>query len=269
MTSIVYLIKQIAPGLFFICAAALLIHLRNLFQARHKLTIAEFDLERELAERDQANAITWGGFIIEIALAVGAIAFVVEPTLRADLLSGLITDGGTGAAQPGPERFETSTPGGSGEDVAARNATAQAPQGTSVRLILTAAASPTPVGTIIVGYPTPSDCSDQAFLEVPAPGQVLFDSVEIIGKANVPNFAFYKFELAGPSTGGEFAPILGEKTSPVIEKGTLGLLPLFGLAPGDYTFRLAVFDNSRSLKASCSVRVNIILPPPSPTPPGG
>jgi hypothetical protein len=202
---------------------------------------------------------------------VAAIAYVIAPTLRADLTA-------EGAPVPSGDSnvatsFITSTPGGNGSNIAeldATNTAAAIAAGGGPVLLLTAVASPTPVGTIIPGYPTPSDCNtDQAWLEVPAPGQVLFDSVEVIGKANVPNFAFYKFELRGPSTGGEFAPILGEQTTPVIQKGTLGLLPLSPFQPGDYTFRLAVFDNTGTLKASCSVQVNIRERPPTPTPPGG
>jgi hypothetical protein len=209
--------------------------------------------------------------MIEIALTVAAIAFVVAPTLRTDLTaSGApVQNSDNGAATP----FITSTPGGDGSNIAALDATntaAAIAAGGGPVLLLTAVASPTSVGTIIPGYPTPSDCNtDQAWLEIPAPGQVLFDSVEVIGKANVPDFAFYKFELRGPSTGGEFAPILGQQTTPVTEKGTLGLLPLSPFQPGDYTFRLTVFDKTGALKASCSVQVNIRERPPTPTPPGG
>ncbi|HRE49341.1 MAG TPA: hypothetical protein PLD47_16575 [Aggregatilineales bacterium] len=270
MNSLVYLIKQIAPGIWLICAAALLLRLRALMLARRKLAIAEFDLERELAEGEQARAITWSVLILELALAVVAVYFVVEPTIRQDILSGVIVGeiGGGGVAE-GP--FETSTPGGTGEDIASMNQTAAAlPVGTSVGLILTAVASPTPVGTLLAGYPTPTDCTtDQARLLIPAPGQLLFDSVTVVGTATIPNFAFYKLELAGPSTGGGFAPILGERTSPVTVTGTLGILPLNSLQPGDYDFRLAVFDNTGAMRASCTVRVNIILPPPTSTPPGG
>ena len=137
-------------------------------------------------------------------------------------------------------------------------------------LLLTPVASATPVGTILPGYPTPVDCiSADASLLVPATGQVVFDSLTIMGTANVANFAFYKFELSGPSTGGSFAPILGERTSPVTEQGVLGQIPLSPFQPGDYDFRLAVFDNTGELRASCTVRIIIRERPPTATPPGG
>jgi hypothetical protein len=273
MTQIVYLIEQIAPGAYVICAVGVLWFLRKYLVARSRLALAEFELERELEEQSRATAITWTLLFAEAGLAVFAIAAVIAPTLRADLLAA----GNPNAALPGagaiPTRFATSTPGGDGLGAEAvfLTVTAQAAAGDGGGiLLLTAVASPTPVGTIVPGYPTPADCAGpQASLEIPANGQVIFDSLTVVGTANIPNFAFYKLELRGPSTGGEFSPILGEKTSPVIEKGVLGQLPLSPFAPGDYTFRLAVFDNTGMLRASCTVWVNIRERPPTPTPPGG
>jgi hypothetical protein len=270
MTGAVYLIERLAPGLFLVCAAGLLFWLRGLFIARRRLSVAEFELEREMAEAQHARAVTWVLGIIEVGLAVGAIAFVVAPTLRADLLTG----GGPAApvAPDTAQTFATSAPGeGAGGESLMLTVTAQALAGDQgQRLLLTPEASPTPVGTILPGYPTPVDCSTpQVSLLIPAPGQVLFDSVTVVGTASIPDFAFYKFELSGPSTGGAFAPILGERTSPVPEQGVLGQLPLSPFQPGDYDFRLAVFDSTGTLRASCTVRVLIRERPPTPTPPGG
>ena len=114
--------------------------------------------------------------------------------------------------------------------------------------------------------PTQIGCnSANASLQVPANGQVLFDSVTVVGTANVPNFAFYKFELSGPSTGNVFTPVGGDRTSPVLQTGTLGQLALSQFQPGTYFFRLAVFDNTTMLRASCTVTVILRERPPTPT----
>lgn len=273
MTGIVYLIERIAPGLYLFCAAGLLFWLYRLLRSRRALHEAEFELEREMAEERRAAAITWTIAMIEIALAVFAIANVVAPTVRNDLLTRGVSAIVPGAGDPALEAtFITSTPGGDGSAGSGPQLTAAA-QGAVAggqRILLTAVASATPVGIITPGYPTPVDCNTPAaWLEIPAPGQVLFDSVQVIGTANVPDFAFYKFELSGPSTGGAFSPILGDKTSPVAEKGVLGQLPLGSFQPGDYIFRLAVFDTTGTLKASCTVTVVIIPHLPTETPPGG
>ncbi len=268
MTQLVYLIEQIAPAIYLFCAAGVLFWLGRYFAAQAALRAAEFELERELEERRRANAITWTLGLIEIGLAALAIAVVVAPTLRADLLSaGLPVAPEAGADQ----RFATSTPGGDGNEAEGvfLTVTAQALSGGGALLQLTAVASPTPVGTIIVGYPEPIGCdSERAWLEVPANGMRVFDTLTVVGVANIPDFAFYTLEIGGPSTGGEFG-VLDNKTAPMPQKGVLGQFPVAAFEPGDYRFRLAVFDSLSEMRASCTVWIAISPRPPTNTPPGG
>jgi hypothetical protein len=270
MTDLVFLVERVAVGLYLICGAGALFWLSRWIGARREFAIAEFDLERELAGRRQANATTWLIAIAEFVLAVYAIANVIAPTLRQDLLTGsggLVIGSGDSS-----QVFATSTPGGSGAEVQDMMLTVTAQvlsESGGIRLLTTAVPSATPVGTIVPGQPTPIGCNTaEAALEVPANGQVLFDSVEVRGTANVANFSAYKFELRGPSTGNQFAPVGGDKTSPVREKGVLGQIALNPFQPGQYQFRLAVFDNTGTLRASCTVNVTIRERPPPPTPPG-
>ncbi len=272
MSELVYLIERISIGLYFLCGVVLLFSLRSWFIAQGRIRVAEFELERELAGRQQSVAITWGLGVIEVALAVFAITYVVAPTMRADALlasSAVVTSDNNQV----PENFTTSTPGGSGEEVDAMFATvtAQAAAGSGGPvLLLTAVDSPTPVGTIVDGLGDIEGCdSDNARLQVPANGQVIFDSVTVIGQANAAGFSSYKFEIAGPTTGGQFAPIGTGGTSPVIEQGILGQVALAGIQPGIYRFRLAVFDSAAALSAFCIVNVQIRERPPTITPPGG
>jgi hypothetical protein len=275
VSRIVFFIEQIARGLYLVCAVGLLFSIRAYFNSRHELRLAEFELERELALRHRANAITWTFVIIEIALMVYAVANIIAPTMRADLVSGGIINAGGSSGSSG---FQTSTPGIAGVN----------DQGTPVgdvnSLMLTVTAdallgqggpnvfaSPTPaptaVGTIVLGMPTPVGCTTpDAQLEVPANGQVLFDSVEVRGVAKTENFAFYRFELKGPSTNDNFAPVEGDKTVAVPERGVLGQIALRPFQTGQYEFRLVVFDNKNTVKASCAVTVMIRERPPTPSP---
>ncbi len=277
MSKLAFFIEQIANGLYFICAVGLLFSIRSFLISRRKLWAAEFELEREFAFRQQANAITWTFGIIEIALAIFAIATVVAPTLRSDVIVNPAVQNPI-AEQP----FVTFTPGGDGLaadgttqgniDTMFLTVTAQvaAGQGGDLQILVTPTPAPTPVGTIIPGMPTPMGCSSaEAYLQIPANGQVLFDSITVIGTAQTANFASYKFEMNGPSTGNSFAPVGGDKTSPVPNVGVLGVLPLAGFQPGTYLFRLAVFDNTTASKASCTVTVILRERPPTATPPGG
>lgn len=280
MSRVVFFIEQIANGLYLICAVGLLFAVRSFFISRRELWAAEFELEREQAQRRQASAITWTLGLVEIVLAIYAVATVVAPTLRNDVVS----PGGASSGVP-DQPFITSTPGGQGQlfndqgtpigndSVGAMMLTVTAAVQNAdggPKILATPTISPTPVGTIIAGDPPPQGCDKtDAQLEVPANGQVLFDSVAVIGTAQTENFAFYKFEVNGPSTGGAFTPVGGDKNSPVQSKGVLGQLALSPFQPGTYLFRLAVFDSKNALRAQCVVTVHIRERPPTPTPPGG
>jgi hypothetical protein len=92
-------------------------------------------------------------------------------------------------------------------------------------------------------------------LVVPANGQVLFDSVTVIGTASTGNFAYYKFEISGPLTSNNFATVSGNNTSPVTTVGVLGQVALASLPRDRYLFRLTVFDTANKLQASCTVTI--------------
>jgi hypothetical protein len=277
MTKIVYLIESVAPGLYLICAFGILLSMRLLMTSRGELRIAEFELERELARRRQADAITRTIGLIEVALAIFAIANVVAPTMRADV----VPDAASVNIAPTYAPFHTSTPAGAGGaapgaanpiDSLMLTVTAKAASdsGGGVTILATPTISPTPVGTINPDAPKVLGCdTPNATLEVPANGQVVFDSLTVIGTAFTSNFSVYKFEFNGPSTGNAFTPYGGDKTVAVTQKGVLGQLSLNGFQPGAYEFRLTVFDNTQSLRASCMVNIDIVERPPTATPPGG
>jgi len=281
---IVFLIQQASVGLYLLCAVGLLFSSRIYFASRNQLHFAGFELERELARRKEASAITQILALVEVMLAVFAIANVIAPSLQSDPIS---NQNPQAVIQATYAPFYTSTPGGNGAlpavngtpgaggansiDNLMASVTAQFLQqdNTQGKILITSTNAPTPVGTInpdapkVVGCDTPN-----AQLEVPANGQIIFDSVTIIGVANIPNFALYKFELNGPSTGNAFTPYGGDKTSPVQQKGVLGQLTLNAFQPGLYKFRLAVFDTTNALKASCTVNVELRERPPTATLPG-
>jgi hypothetical protein len=271
MSELVYLIERIAIGLYLVCGVILLASVRRWWLAQSRLRAAEFELERELALKEQAGAVTWVIGMVEVILGVVAVALVVAPTVRADSLNAAGTANTAIDTQPGV--FMTATPGGTGEDVENMFATvtAQAIAGVAgPSILLTPVPTATPVGTIIPDLGDPEGCdSDNAKLHIPANGQVIFDTVIVEGQAWAENFSAYKFEIAGPSTGGQYAPIGANQTTPVREQGVLGQVALAGIQPGDYKFRLVVFDNTATLTAYCSNNVRVTFRPPTVTPPGG
>jgi hypothetical protein len=259
LTRAVYFVESVSRALFLICGLGLLFTIRALVLARRELSHAEYALDRELAQYRQANAITLFFAMVEIFLAIVAITFVVAPTLRNDVALNVTPT----VVGQGP--FQTSTPP-SGTDAGNIVLTANAKINSSGPVIVPSSTNaPTAVGTILPDVPKAIGCETaDAALQIPANGQVLFDSLTVVGTANTANFAYYKFEISGAPTGNNFAPIGGQKTTPVTTIGTLGQLALGTLPRGNYQFRLTVFDSSNTLKASCAVHI-ILQDRPTPT----
>ncbi len=286
-TKIVFLIKDASLGLYLICILGLLMSLRMYIVSRGQLRVAEFELERELARRKEASAITRILGLIEVILAIFATSTVIAPSLAAQPLN---PNSPAIAVQPTDSPFYTSTPGGngslpgdsgtpgsvlSGQDsiqslmLTVTAQSRQDPNNSQPQIQITSTPLPTVVGTINPDAPKAVGCeSPQAQLQIPANGQVIFDAITVVGTAYAPNFSQYKFELSGPSTGNNFAPI-GGRSSPVQQQGVLGQLSLNSFQPGSYQFRLTVFDNTQTLKASCTVNVQLSERPPTPTLAGG
>jgi hypothetical protein len=95
---------------------------------------------------------------------------------------------------------------------------------------------------------------------------IVFEPINVVGIANAENFGFYRFELKGESTSGNFATIGVDGTQAMPEMGQLGqFVPSF-YTPGEYQFRVSIFDTSSAPRASCTVTIYISEPIPTPTP---
>lgn len=256
MTSFVFFIERIAPGLYIMSVAGILYMAYELQRARRRLSSAQFKLERELALAHRSRAITFGGLLVEFFIGVWAITNLMAPTLRDIRL------GGAGNTNTGPDRFITSTP--ASNPPVALNAGGTGEEGPQI--FQTPPPTNTPVGTIIPDAPDVVGCPrDSAWIHIPGNGQLIFEATNVIGTANISDFALYKFEIKPDTPGAQFAPIGGDYTQPVIE-GPLGQILPWELPNDTYRFRLAVFDNTRQLRAVCEVTIHISDPPPTITP---
>ncbi|MBN1202746.1 MAG: hypothetical protein JXJ20_12910 [Anaerolineae bacterium] len=259
MTSLIFFVEKIAFGLYILSAGAILLMVYRLRRARRDLVVAQFKLEREHAQVRQASAITFGGLLIEFVIAVWAITNLMAPTVRdIQIKSGP----GTG---PAVQKFVTSTP--------AANPLISLDTGVlqddEMVIFATPVPTATPVGTILPEAEEIVGCArDSAWFLIPGNGQLLFEATTVVGTASISNFSFYRFEIKPARGDAEFAPIGGDYTVPVVE-GPLGDILPFNFAPGEYRFRLTVFDNTNMMRALCEVTIHISAPPPTPTPIGG
>ena len=58
MRDIFFLLEWLAPGLYIVMAGIIVLYFVRLMRARSELRATYFELERDLAKRRQANAIT-------------------------------------------------------------------------------------------------------------------------------------------------------------------------------------------------------------------
>lgn len=263
MTTLVFLIEQIAVGLYILLGVAIFLTWRRWNRARWEFRSTYFELEKDLARSARHDAVTLLILLIEAVLLVVGIQQVVAPTIRSTTnvsvaAAQVITDG----------EFNTPTPVfNAGVEIDSSNVNLT-PEDPALRVLATPTLTPTPVGTIVPNAPPAIGCNEPgAILQIPANGMRVFEPIRVVGTAFMDDFAFYKFEIAGPITGGNFAP-LEDHTQMVQEPGELGqFVPSF-YQPGEYRFRLSVFDITNTMGPSCTVNIYISEPIPTPTPLG-
>jgi len=263
MASFVFLIDQVANGLYILLGALLILMLWRLNGARQLLRSSQYELERGLARERRDNALTGVIIVAELLLMVVGLTQVVAPTLRETM------DLGPAVAQVAEDGvFLTPTPQPlSGEFQVDTSNVVLGADASANQVLPTPTLTPTPVGTIVPNSPAPVGCdTPNAQLQVPANGMLIFEPVVVRGVAFTDDFAFYRLELKGASTFDNFAPLPGDGTTAVTELGELGqFVPSF-YTPGEYRFRLMVFDISNTVKASCEVTIFISPPIPTATP---
>jgi hypothetical protein len=264
IAGLVFFIEQIATGLYIVLTVLIFFAARWWLRSNGAYRATHFELERDLARYSRANAGTVVILLFEVALIVVGMQRVVAPTLRGELEIEFTV---VGIAQDGDFRTPIPSPPASGLVID--------PSGVQLgevdpaqQILPTPTLTPTPVGTIVPNAP-PAECgSPDASLQIPANGMVVFEPITVMGVANTEDFSFYRFELKGESTSGNFAIIGVDGSQPVPELAPLGQFVPAYYAPGEYEFRLTVFDITTAVRAACTVTIYISEPIPTPTPLG-
>ncbi len=261
MTSIAFLVEQTAPGLYILIGLAVLWSLRRVSLENRSLRGTQFELERDLARFRRANALTQAVLFFEVGLIVLGVQLMVTPTLRATMdISAVIVQNVTDLPfnTPTPAPLAQVSIDDSGIEIEATDP--------SSIIRVTPIPTNTPPGTIEANAPEAVGCtSDNANLIEPVNGMVVHQLTQVIGTAFVENFARYKLEISGPATGNRYATIQ-DVVQPVTETGTLSQFNPLGYQEGWYLFRLAVFDQFNTMRASCAVNIFITAPIPTETP---
>ena len=253
MSAPIFLVEQIAPALYIFIAVGVFRYWRRWRQARYAYRATSFELERSIFRYRSGGAVTAIVLLVEIGLMVMGIQRVVAPTLREDQAMREIID--SFRQQPidrplttptRPASLSTLPIDASGHDL-----------GIPVTIPTATSIPPTPAGTIVPGAPIASGCdTPYADLQIPTNGMRVFQTTPIVGTAYQENFLVYKLELSGVGTGNQFV-ILGEGTIPVTQMGILWQFDPVGYEPGEYRFRLTVFDTTTTMRAHCEITIYI------------
>ena len=261
MTAIIALIDQIAIGIYFLIAAGILFALRRYFIHGDDYRSSYFELERDLARYRRSNALTMIILLLELALIVVGVQVVVVPELLDERrLQELVADA---RAQDGI--FETPLPAQPASDLGIDPVALPRSADIADRILATPLPTPTAVGTIIPADPPVGCDSPEAQLRVPGNGMRVFQPVPVMGTVFTDQFSYASLEISGPSTRGSFH-LIGDQPSEVREVAEFSLFVPAGYEPGEYQFRLMVYDIANTLKASCLVHIYISEPLPTLTP---
>lgn len=263
MTQLLLFIRAVAPLIYGLAAIGILLGIRSFWIAKSRLAIAQFRLEREQGEEQGGRAITQTVALIQVIALVFVLSSVTYPAWN---------------------EFNSNSPNAEGNNVSeSRFRTAVPQQGEEgfteptraiegITIPRTPKPSPTFSGTVQPASDPVGCLADQANIDTPDNGQVIYEVQPISGTANIQNFGFYRFEIRKIEVGASEAfGVIGDATTdhstPVVN-GPLGSLVPQNFTPGEYRFRLVVFDTGGVLRASCEITIFISEPPPTPTPIG-
>lgn len=264
MTSLIFLIDQLAVGLYAVLGGLLLLQGWRFLNARSEYRATYYELERDLARQRQTASLTSIIVLVELGVLVAGVQASAAPYLQQNIL---LEERISEVQQPAEEPlFVTDTPPAvvaSGLELEP----ADLPfDGGEVGFVSTPTLTPTPVGTIVPNPPPAEGCNDErATLQIPANGMRVFQPTTVRGTAYTDQFSAAKIEIRGPSTNNIYSVI---HTTDQVARSTVELSQFIpsDYIPGLYQFRVTVFDITNTLVASCMVNIYISDPPISPTP---
>ena len=98
---------------------------------------------------------------------------------------------------------------------------------------------------------------DQIMITEPKSGEDVKGAIVLTGTANVPNFGFYKYEVAPLGTGTWATISAGDKP---VQNGKLGDWDTTTLPNGDYFLQLVLIDNVGVTLEPCVIAIRVVNP---------
>jgi hypothetical protein len=101
----------------------------------------------------------------------------------------------------------------------------------------------------------------QIVITSPAPGSDVGGIVDIIGTVDIPDFGFYKYEVA-PQGSQNWSTVSAGREP--VRNDVLGHWDTGALTPGDYQLRLVVSDNQGNQQPPCIITLRVLAPTATP-----
>jgi len=212
------------PLIYIALAIGSLFAVRWMYRSWREWRDSVYMLEREFALRRLGQATALGLFVLALLFAQFYVVTFITPTLPAsEILS-------TPTLDLLPVPVETLSP-----DAATQ-----------------AALSPvTPIPQSGMSGCVPK----QIMITNPASGDDLKGTVDLIGTADVPNFGFYKYEVAPAGTTNWATVSAGDQPK---RDEVLGQLNTTILANGDYFLQLVILDNVGKTLEPCVIAIRVV-----------
>jgi hypothetical protein len=250
MTTLVQLLARYAIWFYVLGAVVALYYLRELIGARRAGRQSLFGLEREHAMHRRTRAALMLALLALSLGAVAVLAHVVAPRLAGETPA-IATQPTSSAPFVATPPTDTPTPRPSAS--AAPSVAARTPQPTGTPMPEPTGAEPPPTEPPL---PPVAGCGDpNQNLTSPQPGAVVSGIVSIYGTADIAGFEYYKFEVRGEQTNGEWV------TTAVFRQPArdtlLGTWDTVAWQPGPYELRLVVVDNTGNFPEPCVVALTV------------
>jgi hypothetical protein len=224
MADALLFLEEYQGWVYLVLGLAALIYLRLTWRWFRSRRVTIFKLEREQA----TERLTRSATLLGLALALIGGTFIATTVL--------------GPSMPVSER-PTPLP--------------------TVSLLATATFPQTEAEALVTSTPLPvtevdsAGCANpQATIRAPATGESLTGAVEITGTADIPNFAFYKYEYISLTPGSVWRAI-GAGTRPTTDD-LLGTWDTTLVLPGEYALRLVVTDTAGNAPQPCMILVRVL-----------
>ncbi len=237
MEAILQFLKQYEIWIYVLLGAVGVIYLRKLLLAWQEWRNSTFGIERDIAQRRFASALTMVVLVSLMGLAELVLVSFITPALPLAAL-----------ATPTVDLLATPT-------------VTLAPQAT-VDLAATTEITPA-VGVEVASTQVVEERLDGCIPGViewtyPTEGEQISGAVELKGTVVLPNLGFYKYEYSSPGSGVWTTIAAGNEIK--VDQPLGGLWNTEQLTPGDYQLRLVVSDNANQALTPCGISVQVILP---------